>query len=57
MESGSDNTFVQNQLGIEVKISDTFALGLDYAVRHNTDVLPGTDETDQVITANLVYGF
>jgi putative salt-induced outer membrane protein len=57
VESGSDNTFVQNQLGIEVKINDTFALGLDYAVRHNTDVLPGTDETDQVLTANLVYGF
>ena len=57
MESGSDNTFYQNALGIEVKINDTFALGLDYAVRHNTDVLPGTDETDQVLTANLVYGF
>jgi putative salt-induced outer membrane protein len=57
VESGSDNTFVQNQLGIEVKIADTFALGLDYAVRHNTDVLPGTDKTDQVFTANLVYGF
>jgi putative salt-induced outer membrane protein YdiY len=26
-------------------------------VRHNTDVLPGTDKTDQVLTANLVYGF
>ena len=57
VEAGSDNTFLQNQLGIEVKISDTFALGLDYAVRHNTDVLPGTEETDQVFTANLVYGF
>jgi putative salt-induced outer membrane protein len=57
VESGSDNTFLQNALGIEVKISDTFALGLDYSVRHNTDVLPGTEETDQVLTANLVYGF
>ena len=57
VESGSDNTFVQNALGVEVKINDSFALGLDYAVRHNTDVLPGTDKTDQVLTANLVYGF
>jgi len=57
VEAGSDNTFLQNALGIEVKINDTFALGLDYSVRHNTDVLPGTDETDQVLTANLVYGF
>ena len=57
VESGSDNTYVQNALGLEVKINDTFALGLDYSVRHNTDVLPGTEETDQVLTANLVYGF
>ncbi len=57
VESGSDNTFLQNQLGIEVKISDAFALGLDYTLRHNTDVLPGTEETDQVFTVNLVYGF
>lgn len=57
VESGSDNTFVQNALGIEVKINDSFALGLDYTLRHNSDVLPGTDKTDQVVTANLVYGF
>ncbi len=57
VESGSTNTFLQNQLGVEVKINEAFALGLDYAVRHNTDVLPGTEETDQVFTANLVYGF
>lgn len=57
VESGSGNTFLQNALGIEVKIAERFALGLDYSVRHNTDVLPGTEETDQVITANLVYGF
>jgi putative salt-induced outer membrane protein len=57
VESGSDNTFLQNALGIEVKINDAFALSFDYAVRHNTDVLPGTEETDQVLTANLVYGF
>jgi putative salt-induced outer membrane protein len=57
VESGSENTFLQNQLGVQVKINETFALGVDYAVRHNTDVLPGTDETDQVLTVNLVYGF
>jgi putative salt-induced outer membrane protein len=57
VESGEQNTFLQNALGIEVKIAERFALGLDYSVRHNTDVLPGTEETDQVFTANLVYGF
>lgn len=57
VESGEENTFVQNALGMEVKIAERFALGLDYSVRHNTDVLPGTEETDQVFTVNLVYGF
>jgi len=57
VEAGSDNTFYQNNLGIEVKINDSFALGLDYALRHNTDVSPDTEKTDEVITANLVYGF
>jgi putative salt-induced outer membrane protein len=57
VEAGDNNTYLQNALGLEVKINDTFALGLDYQVRHNTDVLPGTEETDQVLTANLVYGF
>jgi putative salt-induced outer membrane protein len=57
VEAGSDNTFLQNVLGLEVKMNSALALGLSYAVRHNTDVLPGTNRTDQVLTANLVFGF
>lgn len=57
VEAGSDNTFLQNVLGIEVKMTDALALGLSYDVRHNTDVLPPTKKTDQVVTANLVFGF
>ncbi len=57
VESGRDNTFMQNQLGLEVKINARFALGLDYTLRRNSDVLPGTRNSDQVFTANLSYGF
>ena len=57
VEHGEDNTYIQNALGIEVKINDAFALALDYQVRQNSEVLPGTEKTDQVLTANLVYGF
>ncbi len=57
IESGSNNTFLQNVLGIEVKINAALALGLNYEVRHNTDVLPGTKKTDQLLTANLVFEF
>ena len=57
VEHGEDNTYIQNALGIEVKINDAFALALDYQVRQNSEVLPGTEKTVQVLTANLVYGF
>lgn len=57
VESGSTNTFMQNQFGIEVKINHAFALGLGYEVRRNTDVLPGTRNSDQIYTASIVYGF
>ena len=57
VEAGSDNTFLQNILSLEVKMTDALALGVSYEVRHNTDVLPGTEKTDQIFTANLVFGF
>ncbi len=57
IESGSDNTFMQNELALEVKMNSSLALGLTYAIRHNTDVQPLTEKTDQVLTANLVFGF
>jgi putative salt-induced outer membrane protein len=57
VEAGSDNTFLQNILSLAVKMNASLALGLSYELRHNTDVLPGTEKTDQIITANLVFGF
>lgn len=57
VEAGSENTYLQNVLGLQVSMTDTLALGLSYEIRHNTDVLPGTENTDQVLTANLVFGF
>jgi putative salt-induced outer membrane protein len=57
VESGSNDTFLQNSLGLQVKMNSSLALGLSYDVRHNTDVLPGTHKTDQVLSANLVFGF
>ena len=57
VEAGSDNTFVQNDAGLAVSINKAFALKLSYQIRHNTDVLPGTKKTDQLMTTNLVYNF
>lgn len=55
VETGSDNTFLQNDLGLEITISGALALRLGYQVRHNTDVLPGTEKTDTLATVGLIY--
>lgn len=57
LEAGSDNKFVQNDAGLAVSMTDKLALKVGYQVRHNSDVSPGTDKTDQLVTTNLVYKF
>jgi len=55
IESGSDNTYAQNDLGLEVTITGALGLRLGYQVRHNTDVLPGVEKTDTLATVGLIY--
>lgn len=57
VEAGSDNTFAENELALNVAINSRFALKLAAAVRHNTDVDGDVDKTDTLTTANLVYRF
>ncbi|HEY6941659.1 DUF481 domain-containing protein [Dokdonella sp.] len=57
VEAGSDNTFLQNDAGLQVAINKSFALKAGYQVRHNSDVAPGIKKTDQLLTTNLVYNF
>lgn len=56
VEAGSDNTFVRNDTGLLVKMTDALALKAGVEVRHNTDVLPGLKKTDTLTTVNVVYG-
>jgi len=55
VETGSDNTYLQNDIGLEVSINGALALRLGYQVRHNSDVLPGTEKTDTLATVGLIY--
>lgn len=55
VESGSDNTYIQNDLGLEVTIKGALALRVGYQVRHNTDVTPGLEKTDTLTTLGLTY--
>ncbi|MBY6203679.1 DUF481 domain-containing protein [Halomonas denitrificans] len=57
VESGASNTFVENALSLEVAINSAMSLKTGVAVRHNTDVAAGRDNTDVLSTVNLVYSF
>ena len=54
-EFTSGNNFLQNEIGVAVKMTDRIALALAYAVRHNTDPPAGFRKTDTLTTVNLVY--
>jgi putative salt-induced outer membrane protein len=56
-ESGDGSTFLQNDLGIAVQMSERFALKAGYQVRHTTEVPEGIEKTDTLFTTNLVVGF
>lgn len=55
IEYGENNTFVQNDLSLQVKIMSSLALALGYSVRYNTDPPPGFETTDTLMTVNLVF--
>ena len=55
VESGGENSSVQNDLGLQVRISDVLALAVAYSVRYNSDPPLGFTSTDTVTTLNLVY--
>jgi len=57
VEAGSDNTSMQNDLGVAVKVSDALALKTVFQLRHNTDVPAGVEKTDRLLITNLVYSF
>lgn len=54
-EGGSDNTFLQNDIGIAVAMNEKFALKAGLQARYNSEVEPGTKKTDTLTTINLVY--
>ena len=55
VESGADNTFVQNDTSLQVKMTDVLALAVGYSVRHNTAPPAEFKKTDTLTTINLVY--
>jgi len=54
-EAGSDNTFMQNDASLQVRILGALALAVGVTVRYNTDPPVGFSHTDTLTTLNLVY--
>jgi putative salt-induced outer membrane protein len=55
VESGANNTFLQNEFSIQVKIMESLALAVGYAARYNTQPPEEFEELDTLTTLNLVY--
>ena len=56
-ESGSDNTMLQNDLGLQVNMTKALAITVAYEVRHNSSPPAGLVKTDSLVTFNLAYAF
>jgi putative salt-induced outer membrane protein len=57
VESGSSNTFSESVTNLSARLVGRLALVVSYTVRHNSDVLPGTENTDTRTALSLEYGF
>ncbi|MCD9088249.1 DUF481 domain-containing protein [Stenotrophomonas sp. SY1] len=57
IESGSYNTFAQNDFGVSVNMNKHFALKAGWQARHNSDVAEDKRKTDTLTTMNVVYSF
>jgi putative salt-induced outer membrane protein len=54
-ESGSDNTALQNDIALQVSMTETLALAVGLGIRYNTDPPALAESTDTLTTINLVY--
>lgn len=57
VQSGADNTFLENEISARVQVVDALGLKISYIVRHNTDVPELTENTDTITAVTLDYQF
>ena len=53
----SDGTLATNEFGVNFKMTDTLSTRLGYRTEYNSDPLPGVENTDNALTAAIVFGF
>jgi putative salt-induced outer membrane protein YdiY len=54
-EYGSDNTAFQDDIALQVSMTETLALAVGFGIRYNSDPPPLAESTDTLTTVNLVY--
>jgi putative salt-induced outer membrane protein len=54
-ESGTKNTYIQNDTGLAVSMTKKLSIKVGFQVRHNSEVLPGIKRTDTLATTNIAY--
>lgn len=57
IESGSDQTISELDVGYVNKLSSSLALKLGYNVKHSSDVPVGSKKTDSITSVSLLYSF
>jgi len=55
IEATGSNTFLQNDLALQVSMSDKLALAVGYGIRENTSPPPDSKRLDSTTTLSLVY--
>lgn len=57
IESGSDNTYIESVSAIRARLVGDLNIVLSYTIKHNTDVPPGSEETDTLSAVSIEYAF
>ena len=57
VEAGDTNTYIETVTSLSAKVLGDLALVASYTIKHNTDVLPGTEKTDTYTALTLEYSF
>jgi putative salt-induced outer membrane protein len=57
IESGSDNTYIETVSAVRARLMGDFALVLSYTIKYNSDVPPGSENTDRLSAISIEYAF
>ncbi len=57
IEYGENNTYMESVSAVSTSIVGALALVVSYTIKNNSDVLPGTVESDTYTALSLEYAF